>query len=52
MEQFSMNRFQNPLPLDQSLMVILPYLCALLAITIACFGISYLVFMRQEIRSI
>jgi ABC-2 type transport system permease protein len=37
MEQFSMNRFQSPLPLGQSLMVVVPYLTILLAITIVCF---------------
>ena len=51
-EQMSMSRFQSPLPLGQSLLVVVPYITILLAITIVCFGISYLVFMRQEIRSV
>lgn len=52
MEQFSLERFQNPLPLDQSLLVVWPYLTSLAALTLVCFGLSYVVFMRQEIRSV
>ncbi|MGD8561332.1 MAG: ABC transporter permease [Desulfarculaceae bacterium] len=51
-EQASMARFQNPLPLGQSVLVVVPYLTTLLAITFICFGVSYLTFMRQEIRSV
>ena len=51
MEQISLSRFKNPLPLGQSILVVVPYITILLAITIVCFGISYMVFMRQEIRS-
>ena len=46
-----MSRFQNPLSLDQSILVVVPYLTSLLALTVVCFGLSYLSFMRQEIRS-
>ena len=52
MEQLSMMRFQNPLPLLQSLLIVLPHLISIVAITVLCFGICYLVFMRQEIRTI
>jgi len=52
MEQLSMSRFQNPLPLLQSLYIVAPHLVSLVAITFLCFGICYLVFMRQEIRSV
>jgi ABC-2 type transport system permease protein len=52
MEQLSMSRFQNPLPLLQSLLIVLPHLISLVAITVLCFGICYLIFMRQEIRSV
>lgn len=52
MEMISMSRFDNPLPLAQSILVVAPYLTTLLALTAICFGISYVVFMRQEIRSI
>jgi ABC-2 type transport system permease protein len=52
MEQLSMSRFQNPLPLLQSLLIVLPHLVSLVAITVLCFGICYYIFMRQEIRSV
>jgi len=51
LERISMNRFQSPLPLDQSILVVVPYLISLLGLTVICFGVSYLAFMRQEIRS-
>jgi len=41
----------NPLSLDQSLLIVWPQLTVLLALTAVCFAISYIVFMRQEIRS-
>lgn len=52
MEQFSMSRFSGPLPLDQSILIVAPYIISLLAITITCFAVSYTIFMRQEIRSL
>jgi len=52
MEMISMSRFNRPLPLTQSVLVVAPYLTSLLALTAVCFGFSYLIFMRQEIRSI
>ena len=52
MEQLSMSRFQNPLPLLQSLVIVIPHLISIVAITVLCFGICYLVFMRQEIRTV
>jgi ABC-2 type transport system permease protein len=51
MEEMSMSRFQSPLALGQSILMVYPHLTALIAITLLCFGISYLVFMLQEIRS-
>ena len=39
------------LPLGQSLLLIWPHLVGLLALTFAAFTISYIGFMRQEIRS-
>jgi ABC-2 type transport system permease protein len=51
LERLSLSRFQNPLPLLQSVVVVAPFLISLIAITFVCFGICYLVFMRQEIRS-
>lgn len=52
MEQLSISRFAGPLPLGQSVMIVLPYIISLIAITAICFAISYTVFMRQEIRSL
>ena len=52
LERLSLSRFQNPLPLLQSLMIVAPYLISIIAITFVCFGVCYLVFMRQEIRTI
>ena len=52
MEHLSMQRFFGPLPLSQSILIVLPYIISLIAITIICFAVSYAVFMRQEIRSL
>jgi ABC-2 type transport system permease protein len=52
MEQLSLARFSGPLSLDQSVLVVLPYIITLIALTAVCFAVSYIVFMRQEIRSI
>ena len=52
MESLSMARFAGPLPLLQSILIVVPYIISLIAITIICFAISYIVFMRQEIRSL
>jgi len=41
----------NPLSLGQSLLLIWPHLTGLLSMTIICFAVSYVVFMRQEIRA-
>jgi ABC-2 type transport system permease protein len=51
MERISLSRFQNPLPLLQSALIVMPYLVSLVAITVVCFAICYACFMRQEIRS-
>jgi ABC-2 type transport system permease protein len=52
MESLSMARFAGPLPLSQSILIVVPYIISLVAITAICFAISYIVFMRQEIRSL
>jgi ABC-2 type transport system permease protein len=52
LEAVSMTRFSGPLPLAQSLLVVMPHLISLVAITVICFAVSYAVFMRQEIRSL
>lgn len=41
----------NPLGLWQSLMSIWPHLVVLISLSAVCFGISYIVFMKQEIRA-
>ncbi len=50
-ERLSISRFQNPLPLSESIYIVLPHIITLIAITLVCFAISYAAFMRQEIRS-
>jgi len=40
----------TPLPLSQSLLIIWPQLIGLLALTAICFSISYIKFLREEIR--
>jgi ABC-2 type transport system permease protein len=52
LENFSMSRFAGPLPLSQSILIVIPHIISLIAITIICFAVSYTVFMRQEIRSL
>lgn len=51
LERLSSARFSGPLDLSQSIYVVIPHLISLIAITMICFGVSYAVFMRQEIRS-
>jgi len=41
----------SPLSTTQSLLIVWPHLVALIALTLICFTISYVRFMRQEIRS-
>ncbi len=41
----------NPLSLGQSLILIWPYLTSLVGLSVICFAISYVLFMRQEIRA-
>jgi ABC-2 type transport system permease protein len=52
LERLSLSRFQSPLPLLQSLFIVTPHLVSLVAITFLCFGVCYLAFMRQEIRTV
>jgi len=51
MERLSLSRFQSPLPLLQSVYLVFPHIISLIAITALFFAISYIAFMRQEIRS-
>lgn len=41
----------RPLSLEQSLILVWPQLTAIICLTVICFAVSYVVFMRQEIRS-
>lgn len=41
----------SALSLDQSLLMVWPYMVSLIALTAICFAISYTRFMREEIRS-
>ena len=41
----------NPLPLGQSLLIVWPQLTTLIGLAAVCFAVSYIVFMRQVIRS-
>ena len=41
----------NPLSLGQSLITIWPHLVSLVSLSFICFGISYVLFMKQEIRA-
>jgi ABC-2 type transport system permease protein len=52
LENISMSRFAGPLPLLQSILIVVPYIISLIALTVVCFAISYVAFMRQEIRSL
>lgn len=52
LERLSLTRFQNPLPLLQSMIIVLPHLISIVALTFLCFGICYYIFMRQEIRTV
>jgi len=40
-----------PLSLGQTLLLVWPHLTSLLSLTIVCFAVGYVVFMRQEIRA-
>lgn len=51
MERLLSARFQNPLSVLQSIFVVFPHLIALIAVTLICFAISYIIFIRQEIRT-
>ena len=51
LERLSSTRFERPLALSQSIYVVIPHMISLIAITFICFGVSYAVFMKQEIKS-
>ena len=41
----------NPLSLGQSMLLIWPHITSLVGLTAVCFAISYILFMKQEIRA-
>ena len=41
----------SPLPLGESILIVWSQLTGLIAATVVCFAISYIVFMRREVRS-
>jgi len=45
-------RMLSPLPFSQSLLLIWPQLVSIIALAAICFAVSYIRFMREEIRSI
>jgi ABC-2 type transport system permease protein len=51
LEGLSLERFRGPLPLDQSLFIVWPHVVLMTALTLICFGIGYVTFLRQEIRT-
>jgi ABC-2 type transport system permease protein len=50
MEQMA-GAIPSPLPFKESLMVVWPQVSGLIGATVACFALSYFLFMRREIRS-
>lgn len=41
----------GPLPLGQSILLVWPQVTGLIALTVLCFILAYITFMRREIRS-
>ena len=42
---------RSPVALEQSLLLVVPHIIAMVAITAACFAAAYVLFMRQEVRA-
>jgi len=40
------------LPLGQSILLVWAHIVTMIAMTVVCFAVSYIMFMRQEIRAI
>lgn len=51
LERLSLGRFERPLPLGESALVVAPHLVTLVAATLVCFAACYASFMRQEVRT-
>jgi len=52
MSTLAAGRTLSPLPFSQSLLLIWPQLVSIIALAAICFAVSYMRFMREEIRSI
>src|SRR5574341_489599 len=50
LERLSLSRFQSPLPLGQSALLVAPHRVSLVALTLVCFGVCYAV--RSEERRV
>jgi ABC-2 type transport system permease protein len=44
-------RIPSLLSLDQSFILVWPQVVGLVALTVACFALAYVLFMRQEVRA-
>ena len=55
LEQVTQQAFQQQIPqllgLDQSVLLVWPHIVALMAVTMACFALAFVRFMRQEVRA-
>ena len=49
---FAAGRMLTPLPFSQSLLLVWPQVVSIIALAAICFAISYIRFMKEEIRSI
>lgn len=49
---FAAGRMLTPLPFNQSLLLVWPQVVGIIALAAICFAVSYIRFMREEIRSI
>jgi ABC-2 type transport system permease protein len=47
----SQQQLVSRLSLDQSLLIVWPHVVVLVAITVVCFALAYIAFMRQEVRA-
>jgi ABC-2 type transport system permease protein len=50
-QQSNARAIPSVLPLDQSLLLAWPQVVALIALSVGCFGLAYVAFMRQEVRA-
>ncbi len=49
---YASGRMLTPLPFDQSLLLVWPQVMGIIALAVICFAVSYIRFMREEIRAI